>query len=369
MRNANLDALRAIAILLVLGRHFPDLRHGRPGGELFFTLFAPWNQAGWVGVDLFFVLSGFLISGLLFTEWQRSGSIRIGRFYIRRGFKIYPPFYALMALTACVPALMPATRSQFAAELLFVQNYVPGIWAHTWSLAVEEHFYLLLPVLLTAILAWRRRQPDPFCCLPACFVMVAIASLLLRLLVPPGGQHAVYYMPTHLRMDALFCGVLLGYYRHFRPETFRTIGRSAAGYWITLAGVCLVLLVPGETRFMRTIGFTIVLLAAGCLLTRVIDARPGRVTNVLASVGAYSYSIYLWHMGVSLLVPHTGFQSFVLYIVVCFGVGIGMAKIAERPALQLRDRWFPSRHTSGPGAPPQNQPTANRSLGFEGALA
>src|SRR5215831_18752084 len=81
-RNAQLDALRAIAVLLVLGRHLP-----------FFPL---WIRVGWTGVDLFFVLSGFLISGLLFREYKATGGIRIGRFLVRRGFKIYPAYYLFL---------------------------------------------------------------------------------------------------------------------------------------------------------------------------------------------------------------------------------------------------------------------------------
>src|SRR6266536_4891341 len=136
-RNRNLDALRAVAILLVLGRHF--------------GYFRLWDQVGWAGVDLFFVLSGFLISGLLFAEWKQRGSIGIARFYVRRGLKIYPAFYAFLAMTAVAgsvwPGFTPAplTRAHALAEMLFLQSYWMGIWGHTWSLAVEEHFYIALP--------------------------------------------------------------------------------------------------------------------------------------------------------------------------------------------------------------------------------
>src|ERR1700761_2224153 len=96
-RNINLDALRGIAILLVLGNHF--------------GYFSVWQRMGWAGVDLFFVLSGFLISGLLFDEWQRFGSIDFRRFYIRRGFKIYPAFYFLLLITVAVNFVRPGITS------------------------------------------------------------------------------------------------------------------------------------------------------------------------------------------------------------------------------------------------------------------
>jgi peptidoglycan/LPS O-acetylase OafA/YrhL len=125
-----------------------------------------WFQIGWLGVDLFFVLSGFLIGGLLVTELQKHGRIDITRFLVRRGLKIYPAYFVFIAYLM----LMPAAKS-FAQEgnawattveewvrywpnLLFLQNYVGSNPAgHTWSLAVEEHFYLTLPFALAALAA------------------------------------------------------------------------------------------------------------------------------------------------------------------------------------------------------------------------
>src|SRR5438045_3895822 len=91
-RNQSLDVLRGIAVLLVIVSHYSGTLP-RPSALL---------ETGWVGVDLFFVLSGFLISGLLFSEFEKTGSINLKRFWIRRGFKIYPPFYVFMGLTALV---------------------------------------------------------------------------------------------------------------------------------------------------------------------------------------------------------------------------------------------------------------------------
>ena len=137
-RNESLDVLRCVAVLLVVGFHLP-----------YYTL---WSRIGWIGVDLFFVLSGFLISGLLFQEYKDTGTLSIKRFLIRRGLKIYPSFYLLMVLVTCLYFLDRSTVSteQLALSWVFLQNYYTGekifmLLAHTWSLAVEEHFYLLLP--------------------------------------------------------------------------------------------------------------------------------------------------------------------------------------------------------------------------------
>src|SRR5438874_883596 len=138
-RNQSLDVLRGIAVLMVIFSHY----------------FLTWDLGSTVGivlgrgVDLFFVLSGYLISGLLFEDFKRTGTINLRRFWIRRGLKIYPAFYAMLGFTVIVfrfhaHGFPPGMWS----ELFFVQSYIAPIWPHTWSLAVEEHFYVALPLLL-----------------------------------------------------------------------------------------------------------------------------------------------------------------------------------------------------------------------------
>ena len=148
---ASLDLLRAVAVFLVIGRHvkYPLDAGWGPIGE---TVMRTWTRGGWVGVDLFFVLSGFLVSGLLFREYQHKGTISIGRFLIRRGLKIYPAFYFLLAVTVVQTVSRKGTSAislpAVVAECLFVQNYGPSMLQHSWSLAVEEHFYLLCSLLI-----------------------------------------------------------------------------------------------------------------------------------------------------------------------------------------------------------------------------
>ncbi len=221
-RNVNLDALRGVAILLVLGRHL--------------DYFPLWTKMGWAGVDLFFVLSGFLISGLLFQEWQRRGAIDFLRFYIRRALKIYPAFYVLLLVTLLVHRIVPGipsfpvTAKAILAECFFVQNYFPGLWPHTWSLAVEEHFYILLPIVLRLLYSRRREQADPFRALPTIFMIMATAEIVLRTAttwqLTTFVTEARYMEPSHLRIDGLLFGVLLSYYRHFQPEKLVELRRG-----------------------------------------------------------------------------------------------------------------------------------------------
>src|SRR6266498_3684108 len=176
-RSKELDCLRCLAVLLVLCRHMPVLPDNLTG-----ALRVPAHllyEAGWAGVDLFFVLSGFLISGLLFHEHQRYGRINFKQFIVRRGLKIYPAFYCLIAATVGIAVLnkwnLPWKR--IFAEVFFVQNYCIGLWSHTWSLAIEEHFYLLLPLLLIALARINQGKENPFCALP--WIYVGLASVLL----------------------------------------------------------------------------------------------------------------------------------------------------------------------------------------------
>lgn len=210
MRNKRLDVLRSAAILLVL------LYHSGIGTRL--------GNGGWVGVDLFFVLSGFLISGLLFTEYKERGSISFKRFFIRRGLKLYPAFYVYilsMLLYQVIYRRTIGSLGQFLSEMLYIQNYGPFIWRHTWSLAVEEHFYILLPVFLLVLIKTSTDRANPFQVIPRAFLVVAAVCLIIRVATvlsisePDLREWAKYrmaYATTHCRMDSLFFGVLLGYF-------------------------------------------------------------------------------------------------------------------------------------------------------------
>lgn len=169
--------LRCIGVLLVVFRH--------SGGSNLV------QQSGWIGVDLFFVLSGFLISGLLFTEYKERGAIDVKRFYIRRALKLYPSFYLLMVVTVVMNWRLGHLRAAqvYLGELFYVQNYGPYVWSHTWSLAVEEHFYLILPIVLLGLVAFSRNKDNPFKAVPwVCwpFARVSCGSHLAGRRDPPG---------------------------------------------------------------------------------------------------------------------------------------------------------------------------------------
>lgn len=364
-----LDALRAVAVLLVIGRHIP-IPSSLPADSALGLFAAAWARGGWIGVDLFFVLSGFLISGLLFREHCQHGRISVGRFLIRRGLKIYPAFYFFLAATIGLRLYWGwrVNGSQVFAEVFFVQSYVRGVWNHTWSLAVEEHFYLLLPVLLLLMLRRARRGDDPFAALPTICGVLAIGILGLRIVnaLTHGYRHDTHLFPTHLRIDSLLFGVLLSYWYHYRKTEVRTIALRHRGLFAVL-GVGLLaspFLVPLEKSMaIYTVGFSGLALGSGLLLMAALHA-PAAIHGVLAplaKVGAYSYSIYLWHMPVlGWLLPRIeqgliGHRlSYVpraaLGVSLCLLLGAGISQLIEYRVLRLRDRLFPSRSQALSGA-------------------
>jgi peptidoglycan/LPS O-acetylase OafA/YrhL len=334
-RNQSLDVLRCIAILLVLGHHYeyPGL----------------WFKVGWSGVDLFFVLSGFLISGLLFGEYQSRGSIDLKRFWIRRAFKIYPAFYAFLLFIIIAFAATGQLTRNIYSDLFFLQDYIRPIVEHGWSLGVEEKFYFALPVLLIVIMRFAKSRPDPFRYVPHIFVGLFVACLALR--VDAVMHFASWYpviFPAHLRCDSLFAGVALGYYRSFHSEQFRRAGRLPL--WIP----GLLLLIPMtiwdlRTPQITTLGLSMNAIGYGLIVLWAANRDFGGslVVRGLAWIGRFSYSIYLWHRVATAYLGYrqAGKHLFTLPLYIVAGIGLGWlaAYLIETPFLELRDRLYPSQ--------------------------
>lgn len=370
-RMLGLDLLRLLAVVLVLGRHMEDPPRIFPG--FLQTLLDRWHLSGGLGVDLFFVLSGFLVSGLLFAEFKKHGDLSVKRFYLRRGWKIYPAFYFLLAFTYVCHWLVVGTKMRdrpFFTELFFIQNYQQAYWNHTWTLAVEEHFYILLPLLLLALVRRNPGAANPFRAIPAIVGATALGILAVRLVnwgVRSEYSFYTHAWPTHLRVDSLFFGVALGYAYHFHHDAVTRWLRPWR-YALLIAGACLLwapLPLGDWTQFyIHTFGFTQHYLGAAALLVWTLLCRipENLVTHWLAKLGSYSYSIYLWHMALMYWavwqLRDAGFSWHVrtlIYMGGAFVIGITMAKLLELPVLKFRDRMFPSRS----GGALETAPTAD----------
>ena len=362
-RLLGLDLLRSVAVLMIL------LSHMGPAPKAYgflHELHWAFIRGGWVAVDLFFVLSGFLVSGLLFDEHARHGHISFGRFFIRRGFKIYPPLFFMMGITYVMyVSKYPLEFTDLLPWFAFLQNYLQpardylwGYWGHTWTIANEEQFYLLLPFLL--ILLSRVSKDRPFVAIPWIAGVVSLVCLGLRLWtdrLTPVYDTYTQRMPFHLRADSLFFGVLLSYLYHYHRARFTEIVSRFKLLFFCLGVLFLMpaLLFKEKVFFIHTFGLTVFYLGSGLLLASMLvhDFKSNRWMEPFVKIGVYSYSIYLWHYPLSNLyfsqlleklhLPHLNWAAYAaLHLAGCILAGVLASKGLEYPMLKLRDSLYPS---------------------------
>jgi len=326
------------------------------------ALFDQARQIGWVGVDLFFVLSGFLVSGLLFDEHDATGTLNMGRFLIRRAFKIIPAFYFLTLVTVIYDAIVfhKVVVVHLIHDIFFLQSYRPGMWSHAWTLAIEVHFYILL-VLLVYYLSRTPPKGRPWLArLPFILGGVLVACFAARL-VNSGLRTAHFSIhrelqPSHLHLDVLAAGVLLRYLYNYH-RGYLALFERAKLFWI---GLGLLLVYPSEFLFSphpaimtaliptcNYLGFSLILFEA----TQIPFPVSGPLSWLVKPfdyLGKHSYSIYLWHLPVrewlvTPLVPQPGLLNFVFFVAASLIVGTFFSEILEMPILHLRNRLFASK--------------------------
>jgi peptidoglycan/LPS O-acetylase OafA/YrhL len=287
--NPAFDGLRALAILPVV----------------FFHCQGPWFGGGYLGVDIFFVLSGYLITLLLATE-HASGGIQVGRFYARRALRLYPTLILMLAAyLVLAPTLWPGDDRWLNAVLAgtYVTDYslpywrvphYPPVVGHTWSLAVEEKFYLVWPLLLLLLLLSRVKRPIAW--LLAAFVMATAWRCI--------AAHVRSWPMAYFPFDARLSGLLLGSIAALaRPKVS---GAAAA-----IAGICLAITVvvpglpsPPHLAPVEAVTFVVTLaeLSAFLVICHVAERMDTPVLSALplVYVGRLSYGIYLWHFPIIL---------------------------------------------------------------------
>jgi peptidoglycan/LPS O-acetylase OafA/YrhL len=294
-RLREIDFLRGIAILLVFFRH-----------KNFFSYL---TKMGWIGVDLFFVISGFLVSGLLFKEYKKYRSVNVKLFLIRRGFKIYPIYYLSYILYLFFKLKTGNLNFKYLlADLFFVQNYVHGYgytYVASWSLAIEEHFYFGLTLLLGYIFNHKKSvnlQKMILVIISIIFLIRIGSNLFLHDIVR---NHTM----THLRLDSLFAGVLISYWFYFKKKWLENIFYSNVKKLLAIAFLFL-LFTPfydfKDSIYVRTIGYTMLYISFGIILlyfllqhniNAIIDKLfSKKIVNVISKIGYCSYSIYITHL-------------------------------------------------------------------------
>ncbi len=344
-RVANLDLLRALAIGLVVPVNLVGegvLRVG-PGLTRVF-------ESGWVGVDLFFVLSGWLVGGLYWRELGRHGDVEVGRFWARRWLRTVPPYLVGLVAVWGLRAAFTANVDPFDWRYLaFVQNYTGmPYWSVSWSLCVEEHFYLGLPVVLG--LARRVRGG-----IPLALGGAALVSLVARVVTVPDGASpwGFQYTATHMRLEGLALGVAAAYVYTLRPDLWAGLRR--AGRALAVPGLAFVATVPWlPVDVLNRYAYSGVALAFAALVVATADRRPLPLaaSRGVRAVALTSYSVYMTHMAAADV-----YRRFVMdalpgvpvalhvagALVVIAVVGAAFYGAVERPALHLRRRLAPRR--------------------------
>jgi peptidoglycan/LPS O-acetylase OafA/YrhL len=354
-----LDGLRGIAVLAVIAGH----------------AHLPIQLAGYIGVDVFFVVSGFLITSLLLQEWDDTGTISIRQFYARRALRIGPAFLVLLLATAVYTLIfaVPEVSLVMWRAILISGSYLSnwatalpdspqplGFLTHTWSLAAEEQYYLIWPVLMCAALRWganRRAMAQGIAA-----GIVALLLLRVWLILRGAPAHRLYAgLDTH-GADSILIGCFVAVW--LSQSSFPAAGwplricRSAAACGSLLAlGVLVFALDIGvyvpygvsTAMALATAAGVVVLLSPGADTLRRLFGAPS-----LAGIGRISYGLYLWHWPIQCWLWHAlvhvrGWAptpAALLAIAVTFMVAMVSYHFIERPLLRLRPRF------AGRPAPP-----------------
>ncbi len=366
-RVPELDGLRGLAILAVLLHTFSPLQgHEFPVKEFKLAL-----DLGWVGVQLFFVLSGFLISGILLDSQGSPGYLR--NFLARRALRIFPLYYGVLIMAFLVlPAVSPTVaswRSAFGHEAwlwTYLANWVQADWtntrpfAHFWSLCVEEQFYLLWPLLL-----WRMR---PVRVIQTCAFLMLAAPLIRALMIWHGADPEAVYMITVCRMDALAAGAAGAALVRLPGGSQGCVDRMASVRWLVCGALVAVALMSHVYERLhpvtQVVGYSLFSLAFAVLVLDCVRhdgsagtwRRPLRMT-LLGSVGRYSYAMYIFGpllektLGAHILargfegasqhlVPGLGYC--LLMVMLTYGCGWLSFRLYERHFLALKAHFTPS---------------------------
>ena len=333
VRLPQLDGFRAVAVGLVTVFHGTQARF----------------SGGFIGVDMFFVLSGFLITALLVQEYEMRGQISFSKFYLRRLLRLAPALLALLVInTVFVVALSPDRAKQFcasAASLFFVMNWVVafsfpcvGNLGHMWSLGIEAQFYLVWPALLLAAVVLKGRTGV------ACLAIMLIVSCVAwrTYLVLGGSPPTRTYNGFDTRADTLFIGCLLA------VLPYQRFALAAQRSWLVPASFLsiIALLATWDAKWVHLGGFTVVALSAAWIITALMAPGSSALVAALRTwpavyIGRISYGIYLWHLLFASALFGIGVPyAYVLAAIIPLSIAAASISysLIERPFLGLKDR-------------------------------
>ena len=362
-----LDTLRAAAIVLVFAYHYMVFVSGTP-------TFGWLSQVGWVGVDLFFVLSGYLIANQIFAGQVQGRELSLKAFYARRLLRTLPNFYVVLALYSAFPAVMggsappPLWRFVTFTQNVFLQ---PGTaFSHAWSLCIEEQFYLLLP----AVAFFGARHVRSVRVGWVVLVGAVLAAVALRAALwsrfgreadgAIAGYYSNLYYATWARIDEFLPGVAVAMLKNFHPALWQRVLRwPRAGSLV--GGICTALMLAAMLVFYEIDGygygfamtaFGYSLMACAFALLTLSALTPGSLLHRLqvpgaTALAAWSYAIYLTHKAIAgivqkLLGQHgvaaDSWAAVALITIACLLVGWLLYRLIETPFMAWRDRRVPT---------------------------
>ena len=361
-----LDTLRALAIVAVMFFHLSGRLPDRVASV---------TQFGWMGVDLFFVLSGYLIGSQLLKPYASGARAHMWEFYRRRLYRILPGYLVVLALYFLMPVwreqpgISPLWQFLTFTENLFVDYGKNQAFSQVWSLCVEEHFYLLLPILVL----WFMRKPALWKTVSALMLFVGLGILirgyvLLHVLRPLslGGREIgvsyiehIYY-PTYTHVDGLLAGVSLALVKLFRRDWWSAAARRGHALFFSGAGLIGLSVwlfvgraesVTGAAAAGTVVGFPLLSLGLGLVVASSISSNGwlARVRIPGAKlVAILAFSLYLTHKEVMHLdekylpsIVNAGlWHSLCFYAITCLAAAAALYQGVERPFLILRDRKF-----------------------------
>lgn len=346
-----LDGLRAVAVLVVVCCHLPS-QYRLAGGN--------------TGVDLFFVLSGFLITSILLNEWRDSGRISIPHFYLRRAFRLFPAaFSVLLFATLAAPWVQPSAELKEAggdalAVLFYVFNWRlvdlfetgRGVFhnhmlSHYWSLSVEEQFYLIWPALLLLLLRLRAPKAAMLAFFSAGIIVPAVARAVLW----KHGASLELYFRSDLRVDGLLWGSALAWLAHHKMLPDGQEVRRYGG----LVGFTALLVFLYFSQFdaltngaSYRYGFSMIGLVSTLMIASAIIAPDSFFSACLSLkwlryIGKISYGVYLWHIPVIILSGHVATSNVTMRPWIASALTLGIAALSfryfETPFLRLKERF------------------------------
>jgi len=353
-----LDHLRALAIILVFLFHYFILSGGQP------TWLPDLAKFGWTGVDLFFVLSGFLISSQLFAQIKQGQKISFKNFFLKRLFRIVPAFLVTIGLYYFFPffrekeRLPPLWKFLTFTQILGLNLKDFGTFSHAWSLCVEEHFYLVLPLILILLQLTNTLKKSYGLLIALLLFGFAVRIYSFNQFYLPNAEdenswlywYKYIYYPTYNRLDGLLVGVSIAAVNQFLPA-----------FWIKLSkygNLCIVLslviltgayfLCYDPMTFNASVyGFPLIAIGYGFLVVSAISPSSflfkwnSKITTSLATL---SYAIYLTHKGV-IHMTHTLLSDFniesnillLICMLTCIGFAYILHLLVEKPFMKLRE--------------------------------